>query len=211
MEQNASRAESQSPRRSALHFIDESSRNRALFASLGMELGHHVEVYASVAELLERPPQHGTLVVHDDPAQDLALLLNGLAQAGLWLPTIAFHKAPDAARIVMAMKLGVLDYLTMPFDREHLTRSLQRLDGEARAFLLARRRMVEARERIGNLSAREREVLDWLVRGSSNKIMARELDISPRTVEIHRANMLTKLGASHSADAIRIRVEAQMA
>jgi DNA-binding CsgD family transcriptional regulator len=70
--------------------------------------------------------------------------------------------------------------------------------------------MIEARGRIENLSAREREVLDWLAQGSSNKAIARELQISPRTVEIHRANMMAKLGASHAADAVRLRIEADI-
>jgi len=70
--------------------------------------------------------------------------------------------------------------------------------------------MIEARSRIENLSTREREVLDWLAQGSSNKAIARELQISPRTVEIHRANMMSKLGASHAADAVRLRLEAEL-
>ncbi len=211
MEQtHTSPIKSQPPRSHTLHFIDESSRNRALFASLGFELGYHVEVYADVGEFLTRPPKDGTMIVHDDPAQDLNSLMNGLAETGIWLPTIAFHKAPDPGRVVIAVKLGVLDYLRMPFDRTSLTHSLERLDSEARAFVVARKRMIEARNRMSNLSEREREVLDRLTQGASNKVIARDLDISPRTVEIHRANMLAKLGASHSADAIRIRVEAQI-
>ncbi|WP_232366704.1 response regulator transcription factor [Alteripontixanthobacter muriae] len=70
--------------------------------------------------------------------------------------------------------------------------------------------MIEARGRLSALSGHEREVLDWLSRGSSNKNIARELDISPRTVEIHRANMMSKLGANHAADAVRLRLEAQL-
>jgi FixJ family two-component response regulator len=68
--------------------------------------------------------------------------------------------------------------------------------------------MIEARDRISTLSTREREVLEWLARGSSNKAIARELAISPRTVEIHRANMMNKLGARHAAEAVRLRLEA---
>jgi DNA-binding CsgD family transcriptional regulator len=74
----------------------------------------------------------------------------------------------------------------------------------------ARRKMFEARARIGMLSPREREVLDWLAEGLSNKAIARELSISPRTVEIHRANMMEKLGAGHAADAVRLRMEAKL-
>ena len=74
----------------------------------------------------------------------------------------------------------------------------------------ARRRMIEARDRISSLSVREREVLDWLTEGSSNKVITRELDISPRTVEIHRANMMHKLGARHAAEAVRLKLEAKL-
>jgi DNA-binding CsgD family transcriptional regulator len=70
--------------------------------------------------------------------------------------------------------------------------------------------MIEARGRIASLSTREREVLHWLAEGSSNKNIARELDISPRTVEIHRANMMAKLGAKHAAEAVRLRIESDM-
>ena len=61
--------------------------------------------------------------------------------------------------------------------------------------------------KIAKLSGREREVLEYLSEGHSNKMIARELEISPRTVEIHRANMMHKIGANHAAEAVRIRIE----
>jgi FixJ family two-component response regulator len=73
-----------------------------------------------------------------------------------------------------------------------------------------RRRTIEARQRIATLSGREREVLEYMVAGRTNKLIARELEISPRTVEIHRANMMSKLGARQSAEAVRLRLEAQV-
>ena len=72
------------------------------------------------------------------------------------------------------------------------------------------RQAVEARSKLSLLTQRETEVLDLLVAGSSNKQIARDLEISPRTVEIHRANMMAKLGANHAADAVRLRLEAMM-
>ncbi|AOL95385.1 regulatory protein, luxR family [Porphyrobacter sp. LM 6] len=117
---------------------------------------------------------------------------------------------PRPNRIVEAIKAGALDYLALPLDPERFTRSLARIAHEAEQFGMARRRMIEARDRIATLSVREREVLDWLAEGSSNKAIARELDISPRTVEIHRANMMTKLGARHAAEAVRLKLEAKL-
>ncbi len=84
----------------------------------------------------------------------------------------------------------------------------QQLLADAGRHSEARRRLVEARQRISALSRREREVLDWLSQGLSNKAIARALEISPRTVEIHRANMMDKLGATHAAEAVRLRLEA---
>ena len=115
-----------------------------------------------------------------------------------------------ARNIVEAIKAAALDYLALPLDPERFTRCLLRIEKEAEQFGAARRRMIEARDRISTLSTREREVLEWLSEGSSNKAIAREFDISPRTVEIHRANMLNKMGANHTSEAIRIAIEAAL-
>ncbi len=133
-----------------------------------------------------------------------------LAASAIWLPIVAVDIEPNTRRTVAAIKAGALDYLALPLDPDRLRQTLDRLEEEALELVTARRRMVEARGRISNLSSREREVLDWLTEGSSNKAIARELDISPRTVEIHRANMMTKLGASHAAEAVRLKIEAQL-
>jgi two-component system response regulator FixJ len=95
-------------------------------------------------------------------------------------------------------------------DARRFADSLAQVVSEMTHHGLARRRMIKARTRIANLSTREREVLHWLAEGSSNKAIARELDISPRTFEIHRANMMAKLGAKHAAEAVRLRLESDM-
>ena len=100
--------------------------------------------------------------------------------------------------------------MSLPLRPERLADALSRIAKETDAFLEARRKMVEARNRIANLSPREREVLDWLTEGCSNKVIARELHISPRTVEIHRANMMQKLGAEHPSQAVRLKIEAHL-
>ena len=128
---------------------------------------------------------------------------------GLYLAGGSIASAdPATEKVVAAIKSGALDYLDLPIEPARLARSLSRVVAEAEARGMARRRLTDARRRVARLSGREREVLEWLALGSSNKVIARELGISPRTVEIHRANMMGKLGARHAAEAIRVWLQA---
>lgn len=198
-------------RKASLHIIDVCSRQRAELARIGFALGHHCEVYGDLSELAVHPPRDGIILARDTAEEGgVAMILDRLGRLGVWLPLIAVDLQPRPGRIVEAIKAGALDYLALPLDPERFTRCLMRIEKEAELFAVARRRMIEARDRISTLSTREREVLEWLSEGSSNKAIARELDISPRTVEIHRANMMVKLGARHAAEAVRLRLEAKL-
>lgn len=198
-------------RKASLHFIDSDSRHRAELARVGFTLGHHSEVYGNLSELSVLPPREGIIIARDTPDEGgVSMILERLSRSGIWLPLIATDTEPRPGRIVEAIKAGALDYLSLPLETERFERCLARIEKEAEVFGAARRRMIEARDRIASLSVREREVLEWLAEGSSNKIIARELDISPRTVEIHRANMMHKLGARHAAEAVRLKLEAKL-
>ncbi len=198
-------------RKASLHFIDSNSRQRAELARVGFTLGHHSEVYGDLSELSVHPPREGIIIARDTPEEGgVSMILDRLSRLGIWLPLIAVDNDPRPGRIVDAIKAGALDYLSLPLDPDRFERCLTRIAKEAEVFGAARRRMIEARDRIGSLSAREREVLEWLAEGSSNKVIARELEISPRTVEIHRANMMHKLGARHAAEAVRLKLEAKL-
>ena len=194
-----------------LHIVGGDSRIRAELARTAFGLGHHAEVYGSLPELVEHQPGSGLIIAHDDPrGPGVTDAIRHLTDSGIWLPVIAADSQPTTTRIVAAIKAGALDYMILPVETNRFAAMLQRTGNEAIQQSAMRRRMLEARSRISSLSNREREVLDWLTEGSSNKAIARELDISPRTVEIHRANMMTKLGARHAAEAVRLRLEARL-
>nr|WP_298897599.1 LuxR C-terminal-related transcriptional regulator [uncultured Altererythrobacter sp.] len=194
-----------------LHYIDPASRARAEMARLAFSIGYHCEVYGDLSELATHPPRSGLVLVRETPGQNkIGRVFAQLERLGIWLPLIALGEEPRPAEIVTAIKAGALDYLALSMEPDQLLRTLTTLEPEAEEYAFARRRVIEARNRIENLSGREREVLDWLSDGNSNKVIARGLDISPCTVEIHRANMMAKLGAHHAADAVRLKIEAKL-
>lgn len=197
--------------RLVVHVVDGDCRSRAEHARVALVLGHHVEVYAGLDELLDRQPASGVVLVRQNGVGcDVAALVRRLGEESIWLPVIVAATDPGAAQVVAAIKSGALDFLPLPIVPSHLARSLSRVMDEAAVHGRARQLLVDARRRVATLSRREREVLEWLSLGCSNKVIARELGISPRTVEIHRANMMAKLGARHAAEAIRVWLQADL-
>lgn len=105
---------------------------------------------------------------------------------------------------------GAIGYAAWPGCGETLTKVLREAGTRSGAALSAGSRQVWAMARIEKLSPREREILAGMVEGLSNRLIGQHLAISPRTVELHRANLLAKIGAKHSADAIRLAIEASL-
>lgn len=193
-----------------LHIVESSSRGRAELARIGYGLGHHCEVYCDIGELALHAPGHGVILARD--AEDeggVVYMLERLTRLGLYLPLIAVDDELQPRRVVEAIQAGALDYLALPLDSEQLAQCLERIAGETEHYSAARRRMADARDRLASLTARERAVLDWLAQGSSKRSIARELAISPRTVELDRASMMAKLGTHHETEALQLRLEAQ--
>ncbi len=195
--------------RISIHIVGGNSRSRAEQSRLVLSMGHHAEVYSDLVELIDRPPRSGVIIASDDMLENgVGALLDELADAGVWTPLVAAKPDPDVQEVVEAIQAGALDFLQLPLTQDELRRMIAHVHSDAGRHAEARRRLIDARRRIGTLSRREREVLDWLSEGCSNKAIARNLEISPRTVEIHRANMMDKLGANHAAEAVRLRLEA---
>lgn len=194
---------------SKLLLIDNNVQRRAAISHTLAASNIHVEPFESLGELQKSWPQNGTLLVYDTN-DTIEHLIEQMAQKGHWLPIIAFHEEPNTQRIVQTILDGAVDYLTWPIAPDTLFEDLNRAITRAGALGNAKLREVMARARIERLTRREKEVLGGVASGLSNRKIGEKLCISPRTVEIHRANMLNKLGAHHTSEAIRIAIEAAL-
>jgi two-component system response regulator FixJ len=142
------------------------------------------------------------------PEMDGMALQEELRKRGSSLPVIVVTGHADVPLAVRAMKAGAVDLIEKPFDHQALIGSVRR----ALAQAISTREQASAAQRAGSLiatlSTRERQVLELLVAGRSNKVIAYELDISPRTVEIHRAHVMEKMEANSLSDLVRAALAA---
>lgn len=189
--------------------VDNDVRRRAAIAHYFAGRDIHVEPFEAVAELADHRASQGLILVHDKDST-VRDVTEYLAQAGTWLPIVAFAETFSPRRIVEAILAGAVDYTTWPFDDDDLAATLGNAELRAQSVGSAKLREAVARSRIERLTGREREVLSGVAAGQSNRAIAELLAISPRTVEIHRANMLSKMGAQHTSEAIRIAIEASL-
>ena len=125
--------------------------------------------------------------------------------------TIMLTGQGDISLAVQAMKAGATDFLEKPYDPHHLLNLLDEAFARFSETSGIAERREQARERIARLSPREHEVLMGLIEGRPNKVIAHQLDLSPRTVEIYRANMMEKLDVSSLSEALRLAYAAEVA
>ena len=190
---------------SHIHIVDQDMRRRATLSRKIIELRSHAEIYEDFTEFAQRLPQEGLLLVANNEASSLLELLN---EGSIELPLIVYAEHPDMSEVVEAVQSGALDFLEWPITQERLRDVLQRADELGSRKIAQIRKRTAARNRVSALSSRERDVLLGILAGGSNKTIAENLGISPRTVEIHRGNMMRKLGAASSGDAVRMALYA---
>jgi FixJ family two-component response regulator len=192
-----------------LHIVEQDGRSRATLARLAIGAGFHGEIYEDIHELIDAAPSAGVVMMNDSgPCSAVPHLMRQLAALGLWCPVIAFCETPTVDKVVDAMKGGALSYIGTPREQDALRVLVTAVadEGDRRRDLLMR--AARAHQSLARLTQRERQVLEGILSGDSSKAIARELDISPRTVEIHRMKMLGKLGARNAVEAVKLMVEA---
>jgi len=140
------------------------------------------------------------------PDMDGLAVQEALRKRGGNAATIFLTGHGDVAMAVQAMKAGAIDFLEKPYDETVLLDAIRRALSEARESSERSAAAHEAAERLLQLTERERQVLELLAAGRPNKVIAYELDISPRTVEIHRARVMEKMKAKSLAELVRMVV-----
>lgn len=189
--------------------VDADSRRRAAITHTLAGGDIHVEPFEYAAELNSHWPRAMAILAHDEDGA-LQALFTIMTASGSWLPIIAYAQGPATREVVKAVLAGAVDYLALPFGPAEVGAALATAGERGRSVGNVKLREARARSRISRLSDREREVLNGIANGLSNRLIGERLKISPRTVEIHRANMLNKIGATHTSDAIRIAIEASL-
>jgi two-component system response regulator FixJ len=195
-----------------VHLVDD---DEAIRRSVGFMLktsAFQVRTYESGVEFLKSASSLESGCVLLDvrmPGMDGLEVLSALRAKGVLLPVIIMTGHGDVSLAVQAMKAGALDFIEKPFEKAVLISAIEHGIDRLKRSAADVDRADEAIVKLKVLTPREREVLDGLSQGLPNKTIAYDLGISPRTVEIHRANLMTKLGVRSLSEALRIAFAAQ--
>jgi two-component system response regulator FixJ len=190
-----------------VHLVDDDAAVRRSVSFMLKTLGFQVRTFETGDAFLKsaKDVEHGCVVLDIRmPGMDGLEVQQALQREGIGLPVVIMTGHGDITLAIEAMKAGAVDFLEKPLEAEALVRALD--EGFSRLSrgecTLDRKRNATVRLQV--LTDRERAVLDGLLRGLPNKTIAGELGISPRTVEIHRAKLMTKLQVRSLSEALRI-------
>ncbi|MBI3198654.1 MAG: response regulator transcription factor FixJ [Rhodospirillales bacterium] len=192
-----------------VHVIDDDVAVRQSLAFLLSTAGYAVRVHESAVAFLEALPgvRDGCVVTDIRmPGMDGLELQRQLGMLKVALPVIVITGHGDIALAVQAMKAGAVDFIEKPFDDEVLLSAIRAALASHVQDIERDSRIAEVQQRLESLSDRERDVLKGLVAGKPNKIIAYDLGISARTVEVYRANVMTKMHADSLSELVRMAI-----
>jgi two-component system response regulator FixJ len=190
-----------------VYVIDDDAAMRDSLDFLLGAADFHVTLFESAQNFLNTLPTIDFGCVVSDvrmPGIDGIELLKHLKASGSLLPVVIMTGHGDVPLAVEAMKLGAMEFLEKPFEDDRLIGMIETALKRAEPGIKSEAVALEIQTRIASLSPRERQVMDGLIAGLSNKLIAREYDISPRTIEVYRANVMTKMQAASLSELVRL-------
>jgi len=198
------------PDTATIHIVDDDPAVRDSLAFLLETAGYVVRTHDSAMDFLEMSGDGFGCVITDVrmPQIDGLELQKRLNERGSRLAVIVMTGHGDVPMAVQALKAGASDFLEKPFNNEALLDAAERAVAASRQAQQTDAAAREAATRLARLTAREREVLDGLVAGQGNKDIARDLGVSPRTVEVHRARVMEKMEARSLSDLVHAAIQA---
>lgn len=199
------------PANTVVHLIDDDEGVRQGLGFLLGTAGLAVCVYESALHFLERAANAQAGCVVTDvrmPGMDGLSLQKKLRELRPDLPVIVMTGHADIPLAVEAMKAGAVDFIEKPFHDEHILNAIRIALNRQSHSRQQDQETADIRARLETLSPRERQVLEGLLAGHPNKTIAYDLELSPRTVEVHRANVMTKMAASSLSDLVRMAIAA---
>lgn len=195
-----------------VHIVDDDAEVRAATAYLLESHGFTTRRHASGADLLSSAELDGCILLDIRmPGMNGHAVQEELARRGIALPVIVMSAHGDLGAAVRAMKLGAADFIQKPPREADLLNAIRRAEEAYRKGADRRSAGAAAQARLQRLSRRESQTLQGLLAGLSNKAIARQLDLSPRTVEMHRANMMAELGVGTLSEALRLAIDGDLA
>jgi two-component system, LuxR family, response regulator FixJ len=195
------------PRRGSVYVIDDDQAMRDSLEFLLGSADFEVRLFESALDFLHEIPglSYGCIVSDVRmPGMNGMDLLKQLKNDRTRLPVVIMTGHGDVPLAVEAMKLGAIDFIEKPFEDDRLIGMIETALKQASEGAKTEAIAQDIAARIETLSPRERQVMDGLVAGLSNKVIAREFDISPRTIEVYRANVMTKMQAGSLSELVRL-------
>ena len=197
--------------RGKVYVLDDDEAMRDSLEFLLGAANFHVTLFESAQHFLDALPGVDFGCVISDvrmPGIDGIELLQRLKASRSTLPVLIMTGHGDVPLAVEAMKLGAVDFLEKPFEDDRLIGMIEIALRQAESGARSEAAALDITARIESLSPRERQVMEGLVAGLSNKMIAREYDISPRTIEVYRANVMTKMQAGSLSELVRMAMRA---
>jgi two-component system response regulator FixJ len=199
------------PDKGKVYVIDDDEAMRDSLNFLLDSAGFSVTLFESALNFLEALPGLDFGCVVSDvrmPGLDGIELLKRLKAGRSAFPIVIMTGHGDVPLAVEAMKLGAVDFLEKPFEDDRLIGMIEAAIRQAEPAARSEAVSHDIADRIATLSPRERQVMDGLIAGLSNKLIARDYDISPRTIEVYRANVMTKMQANSLSELVRLAMRA---